>query len=45
MDSSRRATVWVSLTGVLVIAAYAAVAALQIMVLNPLAAAPGRTLT
>lgn len=44
MNSSRRATVWVSLVGVVAVAVYAAVAALQIMVLNPLAAAPGRTL-
>ena len=44
MNSSRRATVWVSVIGVLAVATYAAVAALQIMVLNPLAAAPGRTL-
>jgi hypothetical protein len=44
MDFSRRATVWVSAIGVLAVVVYAAVAALQIMVLNPLAAAPGRTL-
>lgn len=44
MNTSRRATVWVSAVGVLTVFAYAAVAALQIMVLNPLAAAPGRTL-
>lgn len=36
-----RPTLWISVAGVLAVAAYAALAAVQILVLNPLAAAPG----
>lgn len=36
-----RSTLWTSVAGVLVVTAYAALAAVQILVLNPLAAAPG----
>ncbi|NJI57865.1 hypothetical protein HCX50_00320 [Microbacterium oxydans] len=39
-----RRTLWISIVGVLAVTAYAAVAAVQILVLNPLAAVPGRTL-
>lgn len=39
-----RRTLWISIAGVLAVTAYAAVAAVQILVLNPLAAVPGRTL-
>lgn len=37
-------TLWISITGGLAVTAYAALAAVQILVLNPLAAAPGLTL-
>ncbi|WP_101848157.1 hypothetical protein [Zhihengliuella sp. ISTPL4] len=36
-----RPTLWISIAGVLAVTAYAALAAVQILVLNPLAAAPG----
>lgn len=36
-----RPTLWISVAGAIVVTAYAALAALQILVLNPLAAAPG----
>lgn len=36
-----RPTLWISVGGVIAVAAYAVLAALQILVLNPLAAAPG----
>lgn len=36
-----RPTLWISVVGVLAVTAYAALAAVQILVLNPLAAAPG----
>lgn len=39
-----RRTLWISIAGVLAVTAYAALAAVQIIVLNPLAAAPGMTL-
>lgn len=39
-----RHTLWISIAGVLAVSAYAALAAVQILVLNPLAAAPGMTL-
>ncbi|GAA5146583.1 hypothetical protein GCM10025768_05390 [Microbacterium pseudoresistens] len=39
-----RATWWIAIAGVLAVAAYAAFAALQILVLNPLAATPGKSL-
>jgi hypothetical protein len=42
--SRRRQTIVVSIVGVLAVALYAGFAALQILVLNPLAAAPGRSL-
>ncbi|MFT4260477.1 hypothetical protein [Microbacterium sp.] len=42
--SPRRSSAVVSAVGVGAVVLYAAVAALQILVLNPLAAAPGRTL-
>lgn len=42
--SRRRQTVWVALAGVAAVTLYAAFAAVQILVLNPLAAAPGLTL-
>jgi hypothetical protein len=44
MVYSRRSTVWVSSIGVLAVVAYAALGTVQILVLNPLAAAPGSTL-
>lgn len=44
MNPIPRGTVWISIVGVLAVLAYAALAAVQILVLNPLAAAPGRTL-
>lgn len=37
-------TLWISIVGVLAVTIYAALAAVQILVLNPLAAAPGRSL-
>ena len=37
-------TLWISIAGVLGVTAYATLAAVQILVLNPLAAAPGLTL-
>lgn len=39
-----RGTVWISIAGVLAVTVYAALAALQILVWTPLAAAPGLTL-
>lgn len=42
--SRRRQTTWVALAGVAAVTLYAALAAVQILVLNPLAAAPGLTL-
>lgn len=42
--SPRRTRLLVALLGTLAVAAYATLAALQILVLNPLAAAPGRSL-
>lgn len=36
-----RPTLWICVAGVLAVTAYAALAAVQILVLNPLAAAPG----
>lgn len=44
MRPLRPATVWTSIAGAIVVTAYAALAATQILVLNPLAAAPGRSL-
>lgn len=44
MRRLRTATLWTSIAGVAAVVAYAALAATQILVLNPLAAAPGRTL-
>lgn len=44
MTRMPRRTLWISIAGVLAVTAYAAVAAVQILVLNPLAAVPGRTL-
>jgi hypothetical protein len=44
MKRMPRHTLWISLAGVLAVTAYAALAAVQILILNPLAAAPGRTL-
>ena len=44
MKRMPRHTLWISIAGVLAVAAYAALAAVQILVLNPLAAAPGLTL-
>lgn len=44
MTRTRRQTLWISIAGVLAVTAYAALAAVQILVLNPLAAAPGLTL-
>lgn len=44
MTRMQRRTLWISIVGVLAVLAYAAFAAVQILVLNPLAAAPGRTL-
>lgn len=44
MNRTRRQALWISIVGVLAVAAYAALAAVQILVLNPLAAAPGLTL-
>lgn len=41
MTPMPRPTLWISVGGVIAITAYAALAALQILVLNPLAAAPG----
>ncbi|TQL84496.1 hypothetical protein [Microbacterium saperdae] len=40
----RRQTVWISIVGVVAVTLYAAFAAVQILVLNPLAAMPGLTL-
>lgn len=40
----RAQTLWISIFGVLAVTAYAVLAAVQILVLNPLAAAPGLTL-
>ncbi|MBO9627155.1 MAG: hypothetical protein J7484_12370 [Microbacterium sp.] len=42
--TSRRPAILVSVVGVVAVALYAAMAAVQILVLNPLAAVPGRTL-
>lgn len=39
-----RHTLWISIAGVAVVTAYAVLAAVQILVLNPLAAAPGMSL-
>jgi len=44
MTRTRRQTLWISIVGVLAVTGYAALAAVQILVLNPLAAAPDRTL-
>lgn len=44
MKRMPRHTLWISIVGVLAVTAYAALAAVQILVLNPLAAAPGLTL-
>ncbi|PQZ54851.1 MULTISPECIES: hypothetical protein [unclassified Microbacterium] len=44
MTRMQRRTLWISIAGVLAVTAYAALAAVQILVLNPLAAAPGLTL-
>lgn len=44
MKRMPRHTLWVSIAGVIAVTAYAALAAVQILVLNPLAAAPGLTL-
>ena len=44
MNRTRRQALWISIVGVLAVTAYAALAAVQILVLNPLAAAPGLTL-
>lgn len=44
MKRMPRHTLWISIAGVLAVSAYAALAAVQILVLNPLAAAPGLTL-
>lgn len=44
MTRMPRRTLWISIVGVLAVTVYAAWAALQILVLNPLAAVPGRTL-
>jgi len=44
MNRMRRQTLGISIMGVLAVTAYAAFAAVQILVLNPLAAAPGLTL-
>lgn len=43
MNRMPRRTVWISVAGVVAVTAYAALAAVQILVLNPLAAAPGLT--
>ena len=42
--TSRRSRILVSVVGVLAVTLYASFAAVQILVLNPLAAAPGLTL-
>ena len=44
MNRMQRRTLWISIVGVLLVTAYAALAAVQILVLNTLAAAPGLTL-
>ena len=44
MTTVPRSTLWITVAGVLAVLAYAALAAVQILVLNPLAAAPGLTL-
>ncbi|QNA93729.1 MULTISPECIES: hypothetical protein [unclassified Microbacterium] len=44
MTVTLRTTLWISIVGVLAVVAYATLAAVQILVLNPLAAAPGLTL-
>ncbi|MGO4488792.1 hypothetical protein [Microbacterium sp. 2RAF4] len=44
MTRTQRRTLGISIVGVLAVTAYAALAAVQILVLNPLAAAPGLTL-
>ncbi|WEK61078.1 MAG: hypothetical protein P0Y60_17515 [Candidatus Microbacterium colombiense] len=44
MTRMPRHTLWISIAGVVAVIAYAALAAAQILVLNPLAAAPGLTL-
>ena len=44
MKRMPRHTLWISIAGALAVSAYAALAAVQILVLNPLAAAPGMTL-
>ncbi|MCK8478176.1 hypothetical protein [Microbacterium aurugineum] len=44
MTRIQRRTLWISIVGVLAVLAYAMLAALQILVLNPLAAAPGLTM-
>ena len=44
MTRTPRQTLWVSIAGFLAVAMYAAFGAVQILVLNPLAAAPGLTL-
>ena len=44
MTTMQRRTLWIAIAGVLAVVAYAALAAVQIFVLNPLAAAPGLSL-
>ncbi|KJQ55197.1 hypothetical protein [Microbacterium sp. SA39] len=44
MTRMPRHTFWISIVGVVAVTAYAALAAVQILVLNPLAAVPGMTL-
>lgn len=44
MKRMPRHTLWISIAGVVAVTAYAALAAVQILVLNPLAAAPGLSL-
>lgn len=44
MTRIQRRTLLISIVGVLAVLAYAVLAALQILVLNPLAAAPGLTM-
>ena len=45
MRRQRAATVWIAAGGTALVIAYAGLVALQILVLNPLAAAPGKSLT
>lgn len=44
MEPMPRHTVWTSIAGAIAVTAYAVLAAVQILVLNPLAAAPGLSL-